>query len=143
MFVFAGKASLRSAEIKASEAVLLKTPESRTALALIDFFEKLTERDEVLSVCEADRAARLEVIQQQEKEFTKRLGECEADRAVRLEKLQECEADRAARLEVIHEQSRRISETEAELEVLKSSISWKISTPLRWLEEKLKYGNNK
>jgi len=137
-----------------------------------EFIERIKE-------CEADRVARLEVIQRQEKEFIERIKECEADRAARLEtlntlsaqlleceadrearlevihrqekefieRIKECEADRAARLEVIHEQGRRLAAIETEqnrllgeleaaqkeLEVLKSSLSWKITAPFRWI----------
>lgn len=58
--------------------------------AKIKFKLKTSSFRNILETCEADRAARLEVIHSQAREFTS--------------KFNECEKDRAARLEVIHEQ---------------------------------------
>jgi GT2 family glycosyltransferase len=117
------------------------------------------------SVSEADRAARLEVIERQAKEFGEKIAELEADRAARLEiierqakefseKAAEFEADQAARLELINSLSERLQASEADraarLEIierqakefsektaeLKSSMSWKITAPFRRILDK-------
>ena len=117
------------------------------------------------SVSEADRAARLEVIERQAKEFSEKTAELEADRAARLEiierqakefseKAAEFEADQAARLELINSLSERLQASEADraarLEIierqakefsektaeLKSSMSWKITAPFRRILDK-------
>lgn len=82
---------------------------NKEGIDLRDLVSNLTIR---LEAAEADREARLEVIERQEKDFSVRLQEIEDDRAARIEiikrqeknfveKMQEIEADRAARLEVI------------------------------------------
>jgi predicted nuclease with TOPRIM domain len=77
---------------------------------------------------ESDRAARLEVIERQAKEFR--------------EKLEEIEADRAARLEVINKQGRHIGALEEqikglkiELSTLRSSRSWRMTASFRWAHQ--------
>jgi 2-polyprenyl-3-methyl-5-hydroxy-6-metoxy-1,4-benzoquinol methylase len=81
MFIFVSKSPLSKNDKKIIDAALLKNPQSRLILALIDFYYKLDKKDELLSACEADRAARLEVIYRQEREFSGRLKAYEADRA--------------------------------------------------------------
>ena len=149
MFIFAGKKPLLKIGRDLVETALIENPQGRLALALIDFYEKLDKKDNFLSLCEADREARLEVIQRQEREFTKRLEESEADRAARLEainklsvQLQECEADRAAKLKVIENldsllqvKEQELSNKKKEIEEMKLSLSWKVTTPLRWLSK--------
>jgi ADP-heptose:LPS heptosyltransferase len=72
-------------------------------------------------LCEADRAARLTVIQRQDREFKERLEICETESAARLEifrttqrQLEESEADRADRLVIIHNLDKRLEESEAD-----------------------------
>jgi hypothetical protein len=121
MFIFAGKLALTKINREAIDALLLKNPQSRLILALIDFYYKLEQKDELLAVCETDRAARLDVIHRQEKEFSKRLQDCEKDREARLEvihnqerellnTLKVYEADRAALVEVINNLRKQIDE---------------------------------
>jgi 2-polyprenyl-3-methyl-5-hydroxy-6-metoxy-1,4-benzoquinol methylase len=121
MFIFAGKSPLTKRHREIIDALLLKNRQSRLILSLIDFYGKLEHKDELLSACEADRAARLEVIHKQEKEFSKRLQDCEKDREARLEVIHNqereflntwkaCEADRAALVEVINNLRKQIDE---------------------------------
>jgi 2-polyprenyl-3-methyl-5-hydroxy-6-metoxy-1,4-benzoquinol methylase len=92
MFVFAGKQPLNRLTEDRIVAELLKTPERRTVLALIDIYYKLDQKEELLdqkdklvTECEEDRKVRLEIIERQHKEFAEKLDECEADRAARLD----------------------------------------------------------
>ncbi len=78
-----------------------------------------------LAESEADRAARLDLVHQAERQLT----ESESDRAARLEAihaleadLKESEADRAARLEAIHELGKRLEESEADRALRLDSI---------------------
>ena len=87
---------------------------------LRDLVSNLTIR---LEAAEADREARSEVIERQEKEFSVRLQEIEDDRAARLEaikelgiKLDAAEADRKARLEVIEHQAKDFAEKMQKIE---------------------------
>jgi 2-polyprenyl-3-methyl-5-hydroxy-6-metoxy-1,4-benzoquinol methylase len=200
MFVFAGKRSLDKIEKEIIVAELLKTPEKRIILALIDVYEKLEQKAEKLlkviddlqkkyEVSEADRAARLKVIDDLQKKYEvseadraarlkviddlqKKYEVSEADRAARLKviddlqkKYEVSEADRAARLKVIENLSsniqsieknlrqkceeycrieedfkRKYSEVESrekELERIKLSLSWRITTPLRWIYNRI------
>ena len=123
--------------------------------------EVINELQRKYEESEADRNARLEVIQRQAKEFAEKMRELEADRAARLEvinelqrKYEESEADRNARLQVIENLSTRLQASEAErtatlhlieqqtndleqvrqnLERMKSSLSWRMTAPFRWL----------
>ena len=107
-----------------------------------------------LEACEVDRASRLEVIERQARESGERIAELEADRASRLEvierqarefeeRMSEVEADRAARLEVINKQGQligglegQIRELKTELGMLRSSRSWRMTAPFRWVHQK-------
>ena len=107
--------------------------------------DALSEEREALKkayrASEADRAARLEVIERQGREFSEKAAVLEADRAARLEVIERqgrefsekgalLEADRAARLEVIERQGKEFSEKIVEIT---SSRSWRITAPLRWI----------
>jgi hypothetical protein len=114
-----------------------------------------------LEACEADRAARLEVIERQAAEMeseraaglevlnnlTERLQASETDREARLavierqarefaERVSELEADRAARLEVINTQGQIIGGLEEQIHELRSSRSWRMTAPFRWVHQK-------
>jgi len=85
-------------------ASLLSTPSGHMVQALLDKAREIDHIHSQFAVAEADRAARLEVIER----LHQQLQASEADRAARLEvierlneQLQASEADRAARLEVI------------------------------------------
>lgn len=74
MFVIAGKHPLIKNEEASIAEELQKSPEKRTVLALIDVYSQvrdvhtqLVHRDQLLAVCEADRAARLKVINEANK----------------------------------------------------------------------------
>jgi 2-polyprenyl-3-methyl-5-hydroxy-6-metoxy-1,4-benzoquinol methylase len=62
MFAFGGKQPLIKNNRQSIESLLLKSPESRIVLSLLDFYEKLEKKEEKLNECEMDRAARLELI---------------------------------------------------------------------------------
>jgi SAM-dependent methyltransferase len=87
-------------------------------MALLDLSRQMRELRGGLAASEADRAVRLEQVQ----EMTRLLRESEADRAARLEQVQELtrllresDADRAARLEQVQELTRLVHESEAHL----------------------------
>ena len=102
------KLSRRSDDDMAKE--LLKTPNGRIALALLDTYQKLRESD-------ADRAARLKQVET----LTTLLKESDTDRTARLKQvemlaalLKESEKDRADRLVVIQNQDKLLKQCEAE-----------------------------
>jgi 2-polyprenyl-3-methyl-5-hydroxy-6-metoxy-1,4-benzoquinol methylase len=104
MFVFAGKKSLVKIEQTVIDTELQTTPERRIVLALMDVYKQM---DKKLEECQADRAARLDIINRQAKEFT--------------EKLDACESDRAARLEVINKQGAEIGELKGRIQQLEAA----------------------
>jgi len=92
----------------------------KSDISLRDLVSQLSDK---LQFAESDRAARLEVIEHQEKEFSERLQESEDDRAARLEAIKElginldaAESDRAARLKVIERQAKEFSKKMQEIE---------------------------
>jgi 2-polyprenyl-3-methyl-5-hydroxy-6-metoxy-1,4-benzoquinol methylase len=113
MFAFGGKRHLTKNTRQSIESQLLKSPGGRVILSLIDSYEKLEDKDKVLKACESDRAERLAALEEVS------------------ERLQECEDDRAERLKVINS-------LVEEMEKLKSSLSWRITEPLRYISNRLK-----
>jgi 2-polyprenyl-3-methyl-5-hydroxy-6-metoxy-1,4-benzoquinol methylase len=108
MFIFAGKQPLHKIEQEVIDTELQTTPEKRIVLALMDVYRQI---DKKLEDCEADRAARLDIINRQAKEFT--------------EKLNACEADRAARLEVINKQGAEIGELKGRIQQVEAAY-WNV-----------------
>jgi 2-polyprenyl-3-methyl-5-hydroxy-6-metoxy-1,4-benzoquinol methylase len=84
MFLIAGKQQLNKIDEQVIIGELQKTPERRIALALLDVYQQIWDKNKLLAECEVDRAARLEIINRQSKEFAERLDACEEDRAARL-----------------------------------------------------------
>ncbi len=64
MFVFACRQPLKAADEEAVSAELLKRPESRVVLALMDIFEKMELKNRLLTESESDRKARFDQIQE-------------------------------------------------------------------------------
>jgi peptidoglycan hydrolase CwlO-like protein len=62
MFVFASRVPLSTLPAKAIEAHLLSTPDGRLILAMLDLYDQLESAN-------ADRAARLEIINRQDKQI--------------------------------------------------------------------------
>lgn len=120
MFAFGGKQPLTKNDRQSIEEWLLRSSRGRIILSLIDSFEQVEQKEELLEACESDRTDRLEALVKTS------------------DMLQEVEADRAARLEVIQHLSERISNLENEVKDLRSSISWKITSPLRYVFSRLK-----
>lgn len=120
MFFAVSRAPLPENSAANIEAALLATPGGRLALALLDLDARLRGSAQTaadlraeLQAAEADRAARLEVIEQQGRELGK-IGQLEADIDYLKELLRVAEADRAARLEVIEQQGREMGRLGAE-----------------------------
>lgn len=94
-----------------------------------------------LANSEADRAARLEVIERQGKEFAVRLSECEADRAARLEVIKRFGRELYEKSEEfnrkLEEMDNVLRSREAEIRALKMSYSWLITGPVRWIAVKM------
>jgi len=94
------------------EAVLTATPQGRLTLALLDIYaresEAIAKLIDRLQASEADRSARLEVIEEQGRQLAK-IPQLEAEKAHLIGQLQNSEADRAARLEVIEGQGRQLA----------------------------------
>ncbi len=103
-----------------------------TFRAMLDLSARLRETADSLAESEADRAARLEQVN----ELTRLLAESEADRAARLEQvneltrlLAESEADRAARFEVIRS-------LEVQLSQIRQTWVWRLYRSLRFRGER-------
>ena len=73
-------------------------------------------KEKAYQASEADRAARLQVIE----DLGRRLGELEAELAGLRQQFESVEADRAARLEVIEQQGLRLGELETERDKIQS-----------------------
>jgi hypothetical protein len=95
-------------------ALALLCDRSRDAIARIGMLEtRIAQLNEQLSISEADRAARLEVIQTVQRQ------------------LDASEADRAARLEVIHDLRRQLEHARACIDAMELSRSWRWTQPAR------------
>ncbi len=130
MFLVAGRSPLAIQQEKGVEKCLSATPGGRMIQALLDLNKQIEALKEDLAKLAADNAARLEVIENQAKEFAERMAEVEADRAVRLEHisdltgmLKQAQADGAARLEQINELSRLLKTSEADRTVRLEQIN--------------------
>jgi len=126
MFFVARRSPLVEYTPASIETALLATPGGRMVLALMDLDERLQNNSRStadlqaqLQAAEADRAARLEIIEQQGRELGK-IGQLEADIAYLKERLGVAEADRAARLEVIERQGQEMRQINEELQALRS-----------------------
>jgi len=80
MFLVAGKTPLAVHTEQQKETALTTNPQGRIVLALLDADQRRRQLDQRLLESEADRAARLDVINR----LSKQLAESEADRAARL-----------------------------------------------------------
>ena len=116
---------------------LSATPSGRLVQALLDLDDQFRDFKKHYAGSEADRAARLEQINQ----LTQLLQESEADRAARLEvinqlgeQLQISEADRAARLEVIQAQEQTIHAQEQTIQVQEQILNRRPAKLLRRLK---------
>ena len=137
MFPVVSRTALTGRPTADARAVLDATPGARMVQALLDegtametLKGRLREEMEILrgqvAAVDADRAARLSVIQEQ----GRRLGEVEAERNIlraEVEALREhrevIEADRAARLEVIEAQGRQLSHVQAEVTAQQEQVT--------------------
>jgi SAM-dependent methyltransferase len=122
MFLIACRSPLTEVSQETAEVPTLQTPTGRALLAMLDLQARLTTSREDwrqrLSALEADRVARLRVIEEQ----GGRLSALEAERnALRAElndlgqQFSVVEADRAARFEVIQRQGAEIAQLQAEV----------------------------
>jgi hypothetical protein len=104
MFFVASRMPMTANSAASIEAGLMATSGGRLVLALLDMDSRLQENiaslQDQLQAAEADRAARLEVIEQQGRELGK-IGQLEADIDYLKEMLRVVEADRAVRLQEI------------------------------------------
>jgi SAM-dependent methyltransferase len=117
MFAVAGRSPSTVAYGDAIARALSTTPDGRLIQALVDLDDRLQGLTQRYEGAEADRVARLEVIERQAPE----LAAAEADRAARLEvierlgeELAAAQADRAARLEVIERQGKELGAAQAD-----------------------------
>lgn len=129
MFLAVSRSPLEALSMEDADKSLMATSRSRLVLALLDVYRreaegqarlraKIVDLENRLSASEADRAARLEVIERQGDEIGRlSAGAAEID-ALRAQ-LSTCEEDRAARLRVIEDQGEqlgRLAELERRLE---------------------------
>ena len=135
MFFAASRKPLSENTLDTIEAALKGSAHGRLALAFLDIYareseaiakfqadraqlvEQLGRMDQLeaqnvqlveqLDACEADRSARLEVIENQGQQLG-RIPQLEEEKKQLVVQLEACEADRAARLEVIEDQGRQL-----------------------------------
>lgn len=126
MFFAASRTPLTMNSAADIEKELSSAPSGRLVQAMLDLDNHLQKLKNRSAQLEADRAARLEVIQEQ----GRRLGEMEAERnnlrselADLRQLFEAAEADRAARLDVMQEQGRRLGELEAERNDLRYELA--------------------
>jgi 2-polyprenyl-3-methyl-5-hydroxy-6-metoxy-1,4-benzoquinol methylase/ribosomal protein S15P/S13E len=126
MFLVASRDALTTNAPGEISARLTETSSGRLVDALLQLDDLFKEKSGLLDVAEADRAARLLVIENQGRQ----LGETEAQRNALQSELadlrrhfDEVEADRAARLLVIENQGRQLGETEAQRNALLSELA--------------------
>lgn len=117
MFLAVGRTPLDKHNADDIEQSMISTTNGRFVQALLDLREEMGVLRKKCEISEADRAARLEVVNR----LRAQLEEVEADRAARLgvindlqKRLEESEADRAARLEVINALQKRLEESNAD-----------------------------
>ena len=123
IFLVAGTSPLAETSRQEIDASLLDTPQRRLLLALLDLYGRMkvsTEGlEQQLEVVEADRAARLAVIEEQGQRLGVLAGErnvLQAQLGAVQQQLEVAEADRAARLGVIEEQGQRLGVLQRQLE---------------------------
>lgn len=117
MFFVASRVAIEPRTPEAIEAQLTASATGRLVMALLDLDVKARQADTLarqLAASEADRAARLEVIEQQGSALG-RVPQLEAALAA-------SEADRAARLELIHKQGAEVVDLRRRLEVVRHAI---------------------
>ncbi len=126
MFLFASRSPLRKRAEQEVRCRLNGNPSSRLIGALIDLDDRVRQVDQNWRSAEADRAARLAVIEEQ----GSKLGEAEhshnllaAELAATSASLEVAEADRAARLEVIEEQGSKLGEAEHSHNLLAAELA--------------------
>lgn len=124
MFFVASRTPLVEYSLASIESALLATPGGRMVLALMDLDERLQDNSRStadlqaqLQAAEADRAARLDLIEQQGRELGK-IGQLEADIAYLKEMLGVAEADRAARLKLIERQGQEMHHLHEQVQAL-------------------------
>ncbi len=130
MFLVASRSPLITHNIQDIEESLQATSGGRLILSFLDQENKsTTEKLNQLKSIEADRAARLVIIEEQ----GKMLGEVEAERnnlkarlAEKIDQLSAVERDSAARLAVIEKQGKFIGELEGERNILRAQLSEKL-----------------
>ena len=132
MFLVASRRPLKTVKRARIAPALTKTPSARMIQCLLDAGDRLDQFEAQFQQSEADRAARLEVIQRQgrrtveleaeihrsieeTRKYSAHVQQLEAAQAKLTKQLEISEADRAARLEVIQQQGRRTVELEAEI----------------------------
>ena len=123
LFLVAGRRPLVTHAASQIDEVLARSPQARMVQALLDTDDRVRGVVRQLMESEADRAARLRVIEEQGRRLGEVEGECNRLNGELSELRQHwafSEADRAARLRVIEEQGRRLGEVERERTQLQS-----------------------
>ncbi len=132
MFLAVSRSPLKILSMEDADKSLMATSRSRLVLALLDVYRREAEgqarlRTEIvdlenrLTASEADRAARLELIERQGAEIG-RLSDGALLDGFRAQ-LETCEEDRAGRLRVIEDQGARLVACEAELSRLRAELA--------------------
>jgi 2-polyprenyl-3-methyl-5-hydroxy-6-metoxy-1,4-benzoquinol methylase len=125
MFLVVGRGPVATHPPEEIEGILSRRPASRMVQALLDLDRDRRGVAQRYAEAEADRAARLQALDEQ----GRRLGEAEAERnnlgaevkALR-EHLEAAEADRAARLEIVHEQGAELATQEEQIRLLLAQL---------------------
>jgi 2-polyprenyl-3-methyl-5-hydroxy-6-metoxy-1,4-benzoquinol methylase len=140
MFFVASSAFPTIQSQETAEKTLMATPSGRIVQAMLDLDDEIKGLQKKYSalnmdfqICEADRAARLQLINEQ----GSRLGELEAERNNLRSQLGELEVERNNLRSQGEALSRSIQIMEAERERMIRSFSFRITAPLRWVRRKV------
>jgi 2-polyprenyl-3-methyl-5-hydroxy-6-metoxy-1,4-benzoquinol methylase len=117
MCVVAGRSTVTPIARDEQDAALMATPPGRLLLSWLDAADRLQEMTAAYARADADRIARLELLER----TGASLAAAEADRVARLEllertgaRLEAAEADRAARLDLLERTEARLAAAEAD-----------------------------
>ncbi|MGC2063330.1 MAG: methyltransferase domain-containing protein [Thermodesulfovibrionales bacterium] len=158
MFLVASRQPLKVNDAEDISAALMASTSGRLVLALLDKDDEKKGVIDKLGDCEADRAARLDVINLQAEEYARRIEAAEAERAVSADiiqnqgKMLESQGQTLeGQKQTLESQGRmfesqhqmletqgQLLETQGQLlEAMRASLTWKATAPLRRLHGQL------
>ncbi|MDA8079502.1 MAG: class I SAM-dependent methyltransferase [Nitrospiraceae bacterium] len=137
MFFLSGRTAVTVHPQEEIVTALTVSPSGRLMQALIDIDDEKRNWIRKYAEAEADRAARLAVIHKLEQQ----LAEAEADRTAKLAAIHKLERQHLTAQKRFRQISQElhgiVAERDKELEIVKTSFSWRITSLLRWVLGKI------